>query len=69
MTVEPCRFGADWTWLRMTVLIPMSTPSIIKTIELQRHRRRLSRRAVTRVAWLAADLGAIAACAVLALHG
>jgi hypothetical protein len=47
----------------------MATPSIIKTIELQRSRRRLSRRAVTRVAWLAADLGAIAACAVLAFHG
>jgi hypothetical protein len=47
----------------------MATPSIIKTIELQRHRRRLSRRAVTRTAWLAADLGAIAACAILLLHG
>ncbi len=47
----------------------MATPSIIKTIELQRHRRGLSRRAVTRMAWLAADLGAIVACAVLALHG
>jgi hypothetical protein len=47
----------------------MTTPSIIKTIELQRHRRRLSRSAVTRTAWLAADLGAIAACVVLVLHG
>jgi hypothetical protein len=47
----------------------MATPSIIKTIELQRHRHRLSRRAATRAAWLAADLGAIAACAVLMLHG
>jgi hypothetical protein len=51
------------------VLLSMATPSIIKTIELQRHRRWLSRRAVTRSAWLAADLGAIVACAVLALHG
>jgi hypothetical protein len=47
----------------------MATPSIIKTIELQRQRRRLSRRAVTRAAWLAADLGAIVACTVLLLHG
>ena len=51
------------------VLTSMATPSIIKTIELQRSRRRLSRRTLTRVAWLAADLGAIAACAVLVLHG
>jgi hypothetical protein len=50
-------------------LISMATPSTIKTIELQRHPRRLSRRAVTRIAWLAADLGAIVACAVLMLHG
>ena len=47
----------------------MSTPSIIKTIEVERRRRPLSRRALTRTAWLAADLVAIAACAVLALHG
>jgi hypothetical protein len=46
----------------------MATPSI-KTIELQRDQRRLSRRSVTRTAWLVADLGAIAACAVLMLHG
>ncbi len=51
------------------VLTFMATPSIIKTIEIQRSRRRLSRRTLTRVAWLAADLGAIVACAVLALHG
>jgi hypothetical protein len=50
-------------------LIAMATPSTIKTIELQRHPRRLSRRTVTRTAWLAADLGAIVACAVLMLHG
>jgi hypothetical protein len=50
-------------------LTPMATPSTIKTIELQRHRRRLSRRTLTRTAWLVADLGAIAACAILALHG
>ena len=53
----------------MTVQISMSTPSIIKTIELEHRRRWLSRRALTRTAWLAADLGAVAACAVLALHG
>lgn len=48
----------------------MATSTIkTKTIEIQRHRRRISRRAATRVAWLAADLGAIAACAVLLLHG
>jgi hypothetical protein len=47
----------------------MSTPPIIETIELQRSRRRLSRRALTRTAWLTADLVAVAACAVLALHG
>jgi hypothetical protein len=47
----------------------MATPSTIKTIEVERRRRWLSRRAVTRAAWLAADLGAIVACVVLLLHG
>ena len=51
------------------VPVHMSTPSIIKTIEIERERRWVSRRALTRTAWLAADLGAVAACAVLALHG
>jgi hypothetical protein len=48
----------------------MATPPITETIEAQERRRgRLSRRALARVAWLTADLVAIAACAVLALRG
>jgi hypothetical protein len=52
----------------MTRSTPMAT-STIKTKTIERRRRGLSRRAVTRTAWLAADLGAIAACVVLLLHG
>ena len=50
--------------------ISMATPPISqKTLELQRRRRWLSRRALMRGAWLTADVVAIAACAVLALRG
>jgi hypothetical protein len=52
--------------LRVTA---MATPPITKTIEVRRRRRRASRRALLRAAWLAADLVAIGACAVLALRG
>jgi hypothetical protein len=47
----------------------MSTPPLSETIQLLRFRRRLSRLARPRVAWLAADLVAIAACVALVLHG
>jgi hypothetical protein len=48
----------------------MSTPPRIETIiEHRRPWRRVSRRVLTRAAWLTADLGAIAACVVLVLHG
>jgi hypothetical protein len=48
----------------------MATPPITeKTLELPRRRRWLSRRTLTRAAWLAADLVAVAACAFLAVRG
>jgi hypothetical protein len=46
----------------------MSTPPITERIALRVRRRRLSRSVPVRIAWLAADLLAIAACAVLALR-
>jgi hypothetical protein len=52
---------------RLRVTIRMATPPITeKTLEIERRRRRLSRRVLARTAWLAADLVAISACAVLA---
>jgi uncharacterized protein (DUF2062 family) len=47
----------------------MSTPPLSETIHPRRLWRRFSRRALTRMAWLAADLVAIAACLALAFHG
>jgi hypothetical protein len=46
----------------------MATPPLSETIEVRRGTRRIHRRVLTRVAWLAADLGAIAACAAIALR-
>jgi hypothetical protein len=46
----------------------MSTPPITERIALRVRRRRLSRSVPARIAWLAADLVAIAACVVLAVR-
>jgi hypothetical protein len=46
----------------------MSTPPIQERIAGRVRRRRLPRSVPVRVAWLLADLVAIAACAVLLLH-
>jgi hypothetical protein len=47
----------------------MATPPVTeKTLELARRRRRLARPALGRVAWLTADLVAVAACAILAVR-
>jgi hypothetical protein len=52
-------------WLRVTN--GMATPPITeKTLEIPRRRRWLGRRALAGTAWLAADLVAIGACAILA---
>jgi hypothetical protein len=51
-------------------VIRMATPPLTEnTLEIPRRRRRLGRRTVVRTAWLTADLVAIAACAMLAVHG
>jgi hypothetical protein len=48
----------------------MATPPITETsIDVPRRRRRLSFRVFTRTVWLVADVGAVAICAYLALHG
>jgi hypothetical protein len=47
----------------------MSTPPITQRIAVRVRRRRLARSVPARIAWRAADLVAIAACATLALRG
>jgi hypothetical protein len=48
----------------------MATPPISETtIEIPRRRRRVLRWLHARAAWLVADVVAIAACAILFLHG
>jgi uncharacterized protein (DUF2062 family) len=46
----------------------MSTHPLSEAIHPRRLWRRFSRRALTRTAWMAADLVAIAACLAIALH-
>jgi hypothetical protein len=46
----------------------MSTPPITERIALRVRRRRRSRGVPARIAWMAADLVAIAACAFLAVR-
>jgi hypothetical protein len=47
----------------------VTRPITESSIKTRPRRQGISRSALTRAAWLAADVGAIASCIVLALHG